>query len=102
MSAMAFSANLCPSILSFVVRCPSSANLALQCPSLSINLVRNMSGRRDKLYGFEEGHSNKNEVRKETWIRKRYRKTMGQQWYFNENKYLIRLIAILILQKFRS
>ena len=50
-----------------------------QC--VNLNLSRTMSGRRDKLYGSEDGHDLKNEVRKEHWIKKRFRKTLGGEWY---------------------
>ena len=33
------------------------------------------------MYGSEDGHDLKNEVRKERWIKKRYRKTLGGEWY---------------------
>jgi hypothetical protein len=50
-----------------------------QCASL--NIYRAMGGRRDQLYGNEDGHDLKNEVRKEKWILKRCRKTLGGEWY---------------------
>jgi hypothetical protein len=40
----------------------------------------NVCGRRDHVYGNEEGHDIKNEVRKEKWIRKRNPRTGGENW----------------------
>jgi hypothetical protein len=56
-------------------------NIDTRLSGLNLTFIRLMSGRREKLYGNEEGHHNKNEVRKEKWIRKTYRKSMGAQWY---------------------
>ena len=53
---------------------------ASRLPGLNLIFVRQMGGRREKLYGSEEGHHTKNEVRKEKWIRKRCRKLMGADW----------------------
>ena len=66
---MSHTLKLCPALL-------GAPRLTL----FNLNLLRHMSGRRDKLYGFEEGHHSKNEVRKENWIKKRYRRSMGAQW----------------------
>lgn len=41
---------------------------------------RILASKNDKLYGQEPGHDLKNEVRKEKWIRKRMRRTMGAAW----------------------
>jgi hypothetical protein len=66
---MALLTRLCPTLLAS----PTVQNF-------NLNILRGMSGRRDKLYGSEEGHGLKNEVKKEKWIKKRYRKTLGRQW----------------------
>lgn len=47
--------------------------------SLPILQSRNVSNR-ERLYGHEEGHDIHNEVRKERWIRRRMRRTMGGEW----------------------
>ena len=42
--------------------------------------ISNLNGRKDHNYGYEHGHSYKNEVRKESWIKKRYRAPKGYAW----------------------
>lgn len=49
--------------------------------NISNKYVRYMSGKRDKLYGVEEGHAEqKNEVRKEKYWRKRNPSRKGMYW----------------------
>ena len=38
------------------------------------------------IYGVEEGHDTKNEVRKDRWIRKRKRKALGGVWRADQVK----------------
>lgn len=51
------------------------------CKLMLNSYVRNMSSKRDKLYGVEEGHAEqKNEVRKEKFWRKRNPSRKGAFW----------------------
>ena len=60
----------------------------MYCFTTYLNLKRgNGEARRNKfeyfrhsVYGTEEGHHIKNEVRKEKWIRKRMRRPLGGDW----------------------
>jgi len=58
-----------------------------------------MSRKRETLYGWEFGHSIKNEVRKEKWIRKKCIKSNGYKWYEvdpafgNSNKIAMKLMS---------
>ncbi len=51
---------------------------------LHTRVAHPLCNRRDS-YGVEEGHGQKNEVRKEKWIRKRNRPTYGKQWRIQNN-----------------
>jgi len=60
-------------------------NLAAKIQIRSIFTLANSSGRAsnlcgrkaDKIYGVEDGHGEKNEVRKEKWIKKKVKKDRG-------------------------
>ena len=44
----------------------------------STGRVSNLCGRKaDKIYGVEDGHGEKNEARKEKWIKKKLKKDRG-------------------------
>ncbi|XP_023327638.1 39S ribosomal protein L52, mitochondrial [Eurytemora carolleeae] len=43
-------------------------------------VVQSRTATRHIIYGVEEGHDTKNEVRKDRWIRKRKRKALGGVW----------------------
>jgi len=48
---------------------------------VTINIIQTRNIKRFKKYGAEEGHDNKNEVRKERWIRKQMpNRTGGGDW----------------------
>ncbi len=51
----------------------------LTSPGISLLLRRDMS-KRSILYGGEEGHDKKNEVRKLRWVRKHARRSTGEGW----------------------
>jgi len=42
--------------------------------------VSNLCGRKEHVYGNEEGHDVKNEFRKDKWIKKHRRTTAGEDW----------------------
>ena len=58
--------------------------------------VSNLCGRKaDKIYGVEEGHGEKNEARKEKWIKKKLKKDRGE--FIN-----VRLEILHTISKFMS
>jgi len=51
--------------------------------------VSNLCGRKaDKIYGVEEGHGEKNEARKEKWIKKKLKKDRGE--FINGEDYRVK------------
>ena len=49
-------------------------------PSCGFSVSCQAPAKRHIIYGTEEGHDVKNEVRKERWIRKRQRRPLGGGW----------------------
>jgi len=70
-----------------LLRCVTPTTASLLCSRVSVTVPRSgisvssvQLASRHKIYGVEEGHHIKNEVRKEKWIRKRMRRPLGGDW----------------------
>ena len=57
----------------------------LQQAQTQTGLIRHFRGRKDKIYGYEDGHSSKNEVRKDKWMRKYRKKRTGIEWRIQQS-----------------
>ena len=69
---------LCQCVRSVATLLRSRAAVTL--PSCGFSVSCQAPAKRHIIYGTEEGHDVKNEVRKERWIRKRQRRPLGGDW----------------------